>query len=86
MLGKYGKNKRRFTDEFGTRYEIDLQKFKCSQCGEYYVERPDCFERRKQYLKVIVEKVKNGEELPRNTGPGKATLSRWRREGQSDPE
>lgn len=86
MLGKYGKKKRRFTDEYGTRYEIELQKFKCSQCGEYYIERPDCFEKGKQYLKFIVETIREGEQLPKNTGPSRATLSRWRRENKTNPE
>lgn len=85
MLGKYGKKKRRFTDEYGTRYEIELQKFKCARCGEYYIERPNCFEKGKQYLKFIVETVKEGKQLPKNTGPSKATLSRWRKERKDQP-
>ena len=85
MLGRYGKKKRGFVDEYGTRYEVELQKFKCSQCGEYYIERPDCFEKRKQYLRVVVDAIKTGDQLPKNTGPSKATAFRWRKEESVGP-
>lgn len=72
-----------FLDGYGEKYRIGLQKYRCSQCGELFVERPDCFIGRKQYLREYVDAIQAGDELPKNTGPSRTTAFRWRKETEN---
>lgn len=79
-LGKYGKRRKHFKDEYGVDHTIMLQMYRCSGCKAWYIEFPDCFVRGKRYLRTVVDKVRSNEKLTGNMGPSRATISRWRRE------
>lgn len=79
MLGRDGLKRRRFRDEFGEDHEVWLQKYYCSCCGERFIEKPDCFESRKLYLKWIIDRVLSGDrafEMSLQCSP--ATIYRWK--------
>ena len=82
MLGKFGRKPRVFIDEYGQKYTVYLQRFRCAGCGELFLERPDCFEKHKQYLKELVDTVHAGIRIPAHLKPSRATYYRWIKESK----
>ena len=82
MLGRDGTESRLFRDEYGTEYKVLLQRYYCPKCKERYVERPDCFEKGKKYLKWIIDKVRSGDrKFEKSLLCDPATIYRWKKEG-----
>ena len=82
MLCKDGTERRRFKDENSYCYEILLQRYYCPCCKERYVERPDCFEKGKVFLKNIIDRVRAGDkELEMILQCAPSTIYRWKKEG-----
>ena len=71
-------------DKNQSRIHIDEaivgEEYYCPCCGETYIERPDCFEEGKQYLKWIIDRVRSGDkgfELTLQCHP--TTIYRWKK-------
>ena len=80
MLCRDGTEARRFKDENGYAYTVLLQRYYCPNCGEDYIERPDCFEEGMLYLKWIIDRVCSGDrefEMELQCDP--ATIYRWKK-------
>ena len=80
MLARDGTESRMFRDEYGGDHVIPLQRYYCPRCLERYIERPDCLEKGKLYLKWIIDRVRSGDkkfEMFIQCDP--STIYRWKK-------